>query len=119
MLRLAIAILMLVGATALYGYPKDEVKKHGETRLAQFKCQRFRPPRIHCEAKNVWPIEPIWQVYYPGTEDVVEYDDGIVVYLTLPREKWSRIEMCLSPQQCLVAYGGWFGGKLLFRRAEP
>src|SRR3990167_5589225 len=103
-LKAALILLAFLSPTILAEQP--------EPRVARFKCSRFIQPRIHCEASSVWPILPYWQVYYPGTEDVVEYDQGIVVYLTLPRENFARIEMCLDKNQCLVAYGGWFGDKL-------
>lgn len=108
------AIAFIAGLLLTAGASHEESRRE-----AQFKCSRFIPPRIQCEAKYVWPILPYWQVYYPGTSDVVEYDDGIVVFLTLPREKFARIEMCLNRNHCLVTYGGWFGEKLLFRREAP
>lgn len=84
---------------------------------SQFTCKRFMRPRVMCEAKYVWPEMPVWNVYYPGTQDVVDQERGIVVYPTLPEEKFAVLEMCHPGlRRCLRVYGGWFGGKLLFHR---
>ena len=88
-----------------------------QERRASFKCFRYHMPQAQCEAHQVWPDDPIWRVYVPGTEDVADQEHGLVVYLTLPREKFALFEMCYGTQaRCLKAYGGWFGGRLKFHR---
>lgn len=85
----------------------------------KFICTRAVYPHVGCEAKNVWPVEPYWQVYYRDTNDVVDWERGIVAYITLPQGFYSRFEMCLGENRCLSAWGGWFGQRLLFRYERP
>ena len=85
----------------------------------QFKCTRGVYPHVQCEAKNVWPADPVWNVYYRDTNDIVDVEWGIVAYITLPQGFYSRFEMCLGGHHCLSAWGGWFGSRLLFRYEAP
>lgn len=81
----------------------------------QYHCQEYMYPRMWCEAKNVYPFVPKWSLYLDG--NLVEYDDGIFVYLTVSTE-WERIEACVL-DHCVTFYGRWHEGRLHFKGDEP
>ena len=84
--------------------------------LPAFSCRGDRAPWVKCEARYVDPFDPTWRVYYPGTDDVVDLGRGVTVYRTLPSKRFARFSMCVTPDYCLQAWGGWFDGQALFHR---
>lgn len=107
-LALLLVVLLFVGAAR-------------ERELPSMKCRREIEPRVRCDSHYTWPAIPEWRVYYPDAEPselaIADTDRGIVVYLTMPREKWARLEMCY-PGGCVGALGGWFSGRLRWRALD-
>lgn len=77
----------------------------------QYTCSTYIYPRIKCEAQYVDPFVPEWSVYLNGK--LVEYDDGIVVYLTIADE-WERIDVCVA-NNCTGILVRWLDGVTHFK----
>lgn len=72
-------------------------------------CRGAVAQHVMCEAANVWPFLPVW-------EEVVDEERGLTAYLTLPVGYFTRFEMCVMPDYCLSAWGGWFNGRAKFHK---
>lgn len=85
----------------------------GSREPPQFTCKSATYPKVVCEAKNVYPFDPVFTTFIGDHR--ADQEKGLTVYLTLPDEAWATIQMCLD-DYCLSAYGGWFDKKARFRQ---
>lgn len=80
-------------------------------------CQAFKKPLVRCEAKNV--VNALqWRVYVPGTKQVADYDEGLVVYLTVP-DSWTVIEMAFPStkgEATVSVRARWVDHKIEFQK---
>lgn len=79
----------------------------------QFTCKTWNYPRIVCEAHYVDPFDVVWRVLWDG--QTADYDKGVVVYLTLPDDRWATIDMQVLDTH-LTAHGRWFNHVVQLRR---
>lgn len=93
----------------LFGFPSVI----GSREPPQFTCRAATYPKVVCEAKNVYPFDPVFTTYIGDHR--ADREKGVTVYLTLPDDTWATIEMCVG-DTCLSAYGGWFDKKARFRK---
>lgn len=106
------------GVAVILGWMVCASRAEADDKFPSFTCKGYQEPRIVCESKQTWPTIPTWHVYYWNTDDVADFDHGILVYLTLPKGKFAKIEMCVSQYSCISAFGGWFNGRAKFHTGE-